>query len=98
MNRDTQLTLSPHQAYALDRFRATAFRRIFQIAEGRLGAGASGGTLEGIASGLSQLLTCRRAGRMAGLGRESARGVRAYNLEAACNCVWILSARARTPH
>ena len=82
MNRHAQLHLSPHQAYALDRFRAAAFRRVFQIAERRLGAGASGDTLEGIASGLSRLLTCRRAGRMAGLPRESARGVRAYNLEA----------------
>ncbi len=75
-----QVELSNVQTVRLDGYRGRAFARFWRIAERRLGVRASGETLEAISSGLSRLLTCRKAGRMIGMDPLSAKGLRQYNL------------------
>jgi hypothetical protein len=77
--RAKQLELSFLQNQRLNSFRTTAFRRVYAYAERRLGA-VSGDVLEGIASGVSRLLVCRRAGKIVGLPRYAQKCVRQYNL------------------
>ncbi len=77
-----QLKLSTYQLWLLEVHHSRTFGKIFQRVSHRLGANASGDLLEAITSGITRMLVCRKAGRMAGMSREASWGVRQYNLKA----------------
>ena len=76
-----QLQLTYKQVFDLKAYQGRAFRMVWRLAEWHMGT-MCGDALEAIASGVSCLLTCRKAGRMAGLSPDRAKGVRRYNLDA----------------
>lgn len=80
MTTQRQLPLTAYQVHELKGFHWRAFRMAWRLAEWHMGA-MCGDTLEAIAGGVAALLTCRKAGRMVGMNRETARSIRRRNLE-----------------